>query len=197
MVTGTPTDHTCNNQYDTLNTITSINNTWQRRKMRKMPRKEDILRIAFDATPSRWAYVIFNVDGSTLSVNIDGALSVNIDVAEATECSKAHQEITQRQPRLVVIAGDNIGVLRAFFKGYSTSDEIQNLIILSGCTEYPGVIILVDLPSEENFADITSRPEETFDPKDAEKRRKSTQDRIEKAINDWYVVYILFTVQIT
>ena len=92
----------------------------------------------------------------------------------------------QRQPRLTIIAADNIGVLRAFLKGYSTSDEIQHQILLSKSTEYPGVILLVDLPSEENFADIASRPEEIYEPKDVEKRKKSTQDRFNKALSNWY-----------
>jgi hypothetical protein len=168
----------------TLDTITSINNTWQRRKMRKMPREEDILRIVFDATPSRWAVVIFKSDGSTEEHS--GVLNCNIDVAEATACSKAHKIITQKQPRLTIIAGDNIGVLRAFFKGYSTSDEIQHQILFSACTEYPGVILLVDLPSEENFADIASRPEEIYELEDVEKRKKSTQNRFDRALSNWY-----------
>lgn len=139
---------------------------------------------AFDATPKKWC-VTRVLDTSFLDV-LTGSFcpDVYIDVGEATGCERLLRAFGSMFSLLVII-GDNIPVLRAFFRGFSRSREIHRLVCSSGIHKLDSTLLFVDIESDGNVADIGSRPDESFSREEVAYRLARTLLRANEALREW------------
>jgi len=149
--------------------------------------------LAVDATPERWVIVLmrenngspeivqwsfddFRADKSYLPhARLDIAGGVPIEVAEAIAMSFGLDEGRRHigNEDVIVIGGDNLSASLGFWKGFSRSDGIQSVIAHSTIPKQQPVIF-VDIPTEENLADVKTRPKVL---------EKMSQKEIEEEIN--------------
>jgi hypothetical protein len=166
-----------------VNCLETIN-LWQRKSPSKSVRDHVTLSGVFDATPIRWAYSIFRegTEGTEIAFEASGELpNLPIDEAEAYAASQLIQKLLQQvtsNNTIVIVAGDNQPVLYAFQGGFSTSLKIDASIRQSGILVSKCIFLLVDIPSEENYADIATRPTLSYTDEDRLYRLCATTGRL-------------------
>lgn len=169
-----------------LRQIIDNSNRWHHKQPRKRPRSPFLA--AFDATPKLWAITIFSDEDPEISIKW-GAFdkTLEIDEAEAFACKEVilAAEAWSERWDLVVIAGDNTAVLRAFHKGVSKSEKILAQMRQSRIQEVKIPIVFADLPSKENFSDIPTRPDEPKTKEECDYRKAATICRLKNALDLW------------
>jgi hypothetical protein len=108
----------------------------------------------------------------------DAAVS-SIEEAEAFPMGRAINFAIEAGARVLVLLCDNQAVNRAFFKGYSRAQSIESSIVGVRFRVVSAflVIVFVDIPTEENFADIDTRPDHSYSEKDRRFRGRTTAER--------------------
>ena len=159
-------------------------------------RNRRIFRGIFDATPTMWAFVIF--DGNRPCFESSGAFDESrpIDDAEAFAAGACLQYLFQLLSHLqfdpskvvILLAGDNQAVLRAYHSCVSSSPSIKSIIDSSGILAFVHLhpaahIICVDVPKDENYADILTRPNLTYSIEERNFRATSTISRFKLALD--------------
>lgn len=89
---------------------------------------------------------------------------------------------SRQEGDVLVVVGDNQPVMRSFWRGWSTHDEIDEAIreVIDELDRF--LVILADVESAGNYADIGSRPDEDFSDEEILLRRKKTIERAEQAV---------------
>ena len=116
---------------------------------------------ASDATTTCEAFVIF--DGPPPQV-IDNLESNEIMVREAgalADCIKRWVKISAANDILIVLC-DNQPVLRSFARGWTNCSEMKTIVSDLRSILVARRIVIVDIDTNENYADIFSRPGEFF-----------------------------------
>ncbi len=140
-------------------------------------------KAASDATRTIEAFVIFESGPPHFK-----CLSVDeIQVREAgalADCIKKWFSMASLNDFLIVLC-DNQPVLRSFARGWSACVEMKKIIddvrsILSSRR-----IIFVDIDTDDNYADIFSRPDEFFTKEEITHRRNKSLERIDAAIQNF------------
>jgi hypothetical protein len=85
---------------------------------------------------------------------------------------------------IIVVGGDNTSVSRAFWKGYSLATSINVHIPQSDDNWEQSTMIVVDIPTEDNSADIKTRPD-LVDEADRDRRIRRTFQRMKLALEAW------------
>lgn len=157
--------------------IRDLKNDWCHRRSRVRPR--NILYGVFDATPQIWSWSSFDSGGTETAFD-SGFFESNmlIDDAEATACCKLLRHWLVEvlaEDTLILCGGDNRPVLQAFVKGTSACVRIKQQISESRILETRARIVMIDIPSKENYADIRTRPDQDSD---ANFRLSSTISRL-------------------
>ena len=115
---------------------------------------DEVVVVAVDATPNRW-YTMILTEGQW-HVETEGLLSAARDITQVEALAIAMAFDAHRDDTVIAVLGDNSGASLAFHKGFSSSGEIDKLIALH---EAPNQVrILVDIRSEDNIADVGTRP---------------------------------------
>jgi|GEM_PF-6097088 len=83
---------------------------------------------------------------------------------------------------ILVIGGDNTAVSRAFWKGYSLSETIDRHISPPRTSQ---TVIFVDFPTEDNLADVKTRPDIAWTATMIEQRRLASFERLVVAREGW------------
>lgn len=151
----------------------SFTNGWVHRNCWRIPK--DPLILAFDATPSRW-YVV-KLAGNSYQPILHGDFSPpkEIDSAEGFGCCEAILFAVKEGASLCVLIGDNTPQLRAFYKAFSDSADLKELIAKSGVRDISFPIIFVDICTDDNIADIGTRPGRKI-------AKKEIQHRLEASV---------------
>jgi len=187
------------------NLITAINdldNSWLW-KSNSSSHQKLILRATSDATPKLWSYTLLSQNGvlsehsgslpcmCTVHDDSFGCTPWSIETAEAYAMSQCFLHlftlITNDNSAIIITCGDNQPVLQAFRSGASSSIGITTQIhrsgILSFVRRFPKTpIILVDLPSAENYADIATRPDLVWTNSEMQLRLQKTLERLNHAL---------------
>ena len=164
-----------------------VDNSFFRHK-RSRKRSSAILRFATDATLSHWGWYLLNEHGDVLAEDGGARVFPCIDEGEAYAVAQALLHARMLDPDghfVVIIGGDNIPVEKAFYKGSSKSDPVYNEIVRSDVSKMSAVIVYADICSDDNFADIKSRPDKYYAPEEIAWRRSATLCRIEGAWLNW------------
>ena len=183
-------------------TIQQLDNThFRHRKSQKRPREEDICRVVFDATMERWAFIVIAEDGSPIfkssgftNLTKDGPQRVSQELAEAIACAEAISYSTREFSHCTtfVVIGDNIGVTWCFNRGYSSSPKVDDEIKRSGVGAMLQTVVMVDVKSEENFADIVSRPNEVYTVDETLFRKLATAERARVGLYEFNMTGMTF-----
>lgn len=149
---------------------------------------------AFDATPSRWNFSRIDLGAESYEDVRTGELpsDTHIDVSEGTGCSKCILELSATNPALAVIIGDNIPTLRAFYLASSPSDALLRLISCCGVRSIATTILFVDVPSEDNVADIGSRPHLKFSEENIRYRLHACIRRAHAALQQFHATGVTY-----
>lgn len=173
--------------------IISLGNPWRHAKSHlvgyKRPREgASVGFLCVDATPRAWAFAQIDVCEARIvgAPHRDSfACETPIDIAEASVMRKGIEFAqAKKEIRVWFVAGDNTAASRAFLKGYSPSG-MDAEIVASGVCEWDGELIIVDIPTDENYADIDSRPDEKSSPENERYRRHATWRRLQSAMEAW------------
>jgi len=163
---------------------------WQHKRSH-IPRKRKGTQIRFvivavDATPLKYAAAILQEDG-VVGGNVEGCFDYFTPIAEA-ECTAAKAGLClvgAVDVDVVVQCNDHKAVGRGFWKGYSPQDLLDSLIV-EGLDAVDGkVLVQVDVPSAENFADIATRPDKNFSKEEKEERMRMSLARGQEALRTW------------
>jgi len=160
---------------------------WKHRRSHIPATKEDLfLVVAVDATERTWAVNVLTSDGVVEGLSQQGAFRRKpIAEAEAFGAEKGLKVASTQAAPVVVLCNDNRGIGRGFWKGYSPKDPIDNHV-KKGIRHLVGkVYVGVDVPTEENYADIGTRTEKNYSSTEVTFRRKRTYERAMLAAQEW------------
>lgn len=170
--------------------------------------REEAVFIAVDATPKRWVIVVLSCSGDGIDIvkwrfndfnkdcsyvphtTLDPDGGVPIEVAEAIAMEFGLKEALLYDAQVRVLGGDNLLASLGSWKGFSRSDGIQS-VINSSTTNVETPVIFVDIPTDENLADVHTRPQllEKMTPKEIDdeilKRKTATWKRLTDGYNQW------------
>ena len=155
-------------------------NILRHRKSRK--RTTDTIFFTFDATPKMWCFTVFR-DGAVRHEECGAFPKImEIAAAEAFAYSKGMHNITPHiaPSTILVVGGDNIGVLRSICRGLSLNDEVDQII----CSHYQVTctVVVADIPTDENYSDIRTRPTEVFTEEEVSFRLTASCNRLQTAL---------------
>ena len=173
----------------------------------KRGRMKDMQYVAVDATPERWAMWPIDAQGNEIDIEkeegtfdepihrefwIDGSKLVKIDYGEAFALRKGHDFGKRHAVKFLVVGNDNQGVGRSFVLGWSRSDAVNRQIleadfVRDATSETSMVMIVVDIHTDSNLADIGTRPHEPEKntPAQFKKRRSDTIVRLRDGYREW------------
>jgi len=167
----------------------SKNCGWRHRKSH-LPRTKgdgkEYCVVAVDATPFRWA-VNLSANGGSFDVRKSGPFKRRMEIGQA-ESRSSREGISLAvvgEFSVIVLCNDHRAVGRAYWKGYSTADELDSDIERSMPSLWSRVIVFVDVPSQENFADIDSRPDDVYSETEILQRHYDTLRRAGEALRRW------------
>lgn len=186
--------------------VMGIHNRPQHRKSH-LPGKRvgyEALFVAVDATPWRYSVVPMVPDGNGGGVILDDYTQsgsfrdsmkfreyvgpdgkVDIDMAEALVMGVG-TEITKSFGAAVwIIGGDNQGVGYGYDKGFSRSEGVNGVIRLANIPPEQRMVI-ADIPTWGNIADIATRPEEHYSSEQKRFRTETSWNRMWHAYQRWY-----------
>lgn len=153
-------------------------------------RRSSIAIIAVDATLKLISIVQLRLDGEIDSwpdariaapiVHGTVAENLHIDICEARAMEWGLSSVSSSD--IVVLAGDNVAVGRSFWRGYSLADSIDGVIPQHRDGQ---TVIVVDIPSLCNIADVKTRPELRWSEREIDRRRKETFERCYAALQAW------------
>lgn len=144
------------------------------------------LIVAVDATPYRYAAALLEADGSC-KTKCEGNFEHALPIAEAegTAACKGLVLVGDIGADVIALCNDHKAVGRGFWKGYSPTDNIDDLVV-EGLHAVDGkVLIDVDVPSAENFADIGTRPTKNFSENEHKMRMQMSLARGRYAVARW------------
>ena len=146
---------------DKVQQVTYANERTRDSKMFSQPTlHKRVYFAAVDATTIRLAIWPMK-NGDVLKDKIEQYLcKMDIILAEATAIANAIRCAHNNGFQFVVIANDNTAACHSFVKGYSPLDTLDHII--KGCECFKGKLVLCDIPSEENIADVGTRPEKVY-----------------------------------
>jgi hypothetical protein len=155
--------------------ILQASNEWISAHSRKQPRTQIVRYFAVDATLELTAIVEFDGRGTVIQQPAGlPCTCASIDAAEASVLGRAVRICNENE--LAVIGSDNTAASRAFFKGYSLSEEMDQHVCAAA-----GGMILVDIPTGDNYADIPTCPGEHYSPANVEHRRTMSFERLQRS----------------
>lgn len=173
------------------NFVLSLDNNSFLTKEHGSARGKNIIRGVFDATTTRWSCVLLSKTNVVSETSGSFSQLCQIDHAEAFAAAQCLIQLLSNvhsdNAHVILLAGDNQSVLKAFRSGASASDGIKLQIDRSGLLLFikqfsNTPVILVDLPSEENYADIGTRPNKSYSELDKAQRLANTLARVDNAI---------------
>jgi hypothetical protein len=162
--------------------ILEINYKPRHGKSHLLPRGR-VWKAASDATPVCEAYTFLD-DESEIPVVKKDLAADEIMVREAgalADCIRRWHDISGINDLLVVIC-DNQPVLRSFHRGWSSCSEVQAIINSILYILERRRILVVDIGTNENFADIFSRPNDDFSSEERAYRLTMTVRRVDVAL---------------
>ena len=139
-----------------------------------------IWKAASDATKECEAFVIFGAGNPSVK---DGLEPDEIMVREAgalADCIEKWHSMSELDDVLIVLC-DNQSVLRSFARGWTSCSEMKDIISRVRPILISRRIVFVDIHTDSNYADIFSRPDETFSEEEIAHRLKATLERAEAA----------------
>ena len=77
--------------------------------------------------------------------------------------------------------------MRGYWKGYAGSRNIQNQIVRSKIVDLKCTIVIVDVATDDNLADIGTRPDREYSAVEREHRRRNTLERMSIALEKWFL----------
>lgn len=173
---------------DLTRQIRNIKNVRQHYDPRKRCRNDDprILRVVSDASKQKWCFYVVDHSGQIIDQG-EGPASGDIAESEAIGVAEGILRIRRLvgNNSVIVLAGDNISVMRGFAKGYAASKNIHAQIVRSKIAEIEGVVIVVDVSTDDNLADIGTRPDRVYSGEEEEFRRRRTIERMEAGLELW------------
>ena len=132
-----------------------------------------------DATTTRWAVWPMK-DGFPIKENVlEQECQLAIVLAEATAISKAISIAVRSGFANIIIASDNTAASRAFAKGFSKIEALDSIIRVH--QYFHGRIVLADIASEMNLADIGTRPKKEYSRTEYDFRRTRTWEQLQTA----------------
>ena len=146
---------------------------------------------AVDATPTRWAVWPMKKGEVSRDEIIYQACKLEIVLAEATAIANAIRSAHSKGFQFIVIANDNTAACHSFVKGYSPLDALDHII--KGCQNFKGKLILCDIPSEENIADVGTRPEKIYSESEYTFRSYQSWNRLCHAWDNYRILGTTFT----
>jgi len=186
--------------------VLNISNTPRHRKSH-LPRKRggcEAVFIAVDATPWRFSVVPMApsasggssiikeycmsgafVDVPRFSEFLKADKSVSIDTAEALVMCLGVEVAMAFRAAVWVFGGDNQGVAYGYDKGYSRSKEVNEVIIRAN-VPHDQIMVIADIPTRGQLADVATRPEEKFSAEDVQFREEVSWVRMWDAYVHWY-----------
>ena len=162
--------------------------------------------VAVDATTKRYAFCEFR-DGHVVRLNglavtkaVDfgdergGDAERKIEFGESMAQDAGVDFLIHKGCNVIIVVGDNQGVGYGFRKGYARNDETD--AVISRTVEKAGTaaVVVMDIDTDENYADIPTRPEEHYTDEDRDKRETATWRAMKKGLELWRernVVYVL------
>ena len=150
--------------------------------------REEVVFVAVDATEYRWAMTPMQNGKEQEELCRYGMFEQKtaIDVAEAYVLRKGLEYGRTTTATVCVVANDNQGVGRGFVSGFSRSEGVDKEIDKARVAGEP-CLVVVDVSTEDNFADIGTRPDEPEKntPEQYKHRRKETWARLETGYSEW------------
>jgi len=141
----------------------------------------DVRFIAVDATLTLTHIVELDENGREVSTfAAEPCVVDHIDEAEAIAMRRGHEH--GAGSKILVLAGDNTSVSRAFAKGYSMSKHLQSYLPQRRKGQ---TVIFVDVPTQDNLADVETRPEQYYAPEEVSRRRLASFERMNLALQAW------------
>jgi len=142
--------------------------------------------VAVDATPYRFAAAVLEENG-IVSKSIEGAFGEFTDIAhaECTAAMKGLELVSDIEAQVIVQCNDHKAVGRGFWKGYSPQDALDRMVITGLRAIKKKILVQVDVPSAENFADIGTRPDKSFTPEERALRMQCSLARAKEAASIW------------
>ena len=174
--------------------IQRLENQWQSLsafREREKRSRESVANVLVDATLQLVSVVRLTENG-TIAEWPDARPVPRCQVAGQTcqidECESFAMNWGLQLPQvneatIVVIGGDNTAASRAFWKGYSLAESIDGHI-----PETPNprkTVIFVDIPTEDNIADVKTRPDLAWTVEEIEQRRRASFERLSAAYEAW------------
>jgi len=168
----------------------SKNHGWRHRKSHLPARTKEsgaeYCIVAVDATPFRWA-VNLSSNGGPFNLGRDGPFMERTEIGQAESRSSREGIMlaVEREYRIIVLCNDHRSVGRSYWKGYSTTVQINSDIRYALESAVDRSMIFVDVPSSENFADIDSRPDDYYTKNEIDQRHRDTLRRAQEALRQW------------
>lgn len=151
--------------------------------------RDDPLFLVVDATPERWVVSVWRdraYGGNIFEDVANSALPTGTKIDEAEAIPLAFAITWGRQfSNTLIIGSDNTGVGLAFHKGFSHAPEVDREIAHARICELDETIILVDIPTDENFADIGTRPGVVHTESEFSQRTLDSKHRLDEAYKKW------------
>lgn len=163
--------------------------------------------IAVDATKRRWSFVEIHVTTAQVVTEraaafaddpshkeltaMDAEGEIAIEVGEAIACLLGETHAYSQGSDVIILAVDNQIAGNGFWKGRSHSDgvrKVMNKRVVSD--DIP--IVVVDIPTEENIADVGTRPTEIFSEDNIRYRLRASYERMKHAYERWKVDCVTF-----
>ena len=177
-----------------MSVITAIDNKYGHAKSHIPTKRASVMTVyvAVDATKQRWAMWPM-IDGEVIEAEWkhgifygkDGKIqSLLIDFTEAFAFREAVRYLKSLGAVIWIIGNDNQGVGRAFVKGFSRSEDVDDVV----ASEVIGdeiCLIVADIPTDQNVSDIGTRPNKKYSREDREGRRKASWDLMGAALTRW------------
>ncbi len=164
--------------------IKALQNPWASISLFRQKQKrnrENTVFIVVDSTLQWMSVVRLSSEGSLLEWPTARTVpeGTGIEGAEAKAMRWGLDLPAAKDADRCVLGGDNTGVSRSFWKGYSLADSIDRHIPNRPAQSW----IIVDISTDDNLADVKTRPTEIWLPEDVEKRRWKSAERLRRALS--------------
>jgi len=145
--------------------------------------------IAVDATPFTWAVDVISALGVVQGACRKGKFCVEKDIAESESIAATEglATATAFSAPVVILCGDNRGVGRGVWKGWSPNDDLDSWMLC--CTSLLSLAgkcyVGIDIPTDENYADIATRERKAYSEEEIAFRLRRTFERAMAAVPIW------------
>ena len=145
--------------------------------------------IAVDATPFTWAVDVISALGVVEGASQKGEFPVEKGIAEAESIAATEglATATSFSAPVVLLCGDNRGVGRGVWKGWSPKDDLDPWMLC--CTSLLSLAsksyVGIDIPTDENYADIATRERKVYSDDEIAFRLRRTYERAMTAASIW------------